>query len=330
MLIRVPDYYDKFRCLAGACPHSCCEKWEVVVDEDTVRRYASVSGALGEKLRAALKQDAEGDFCFSLNGGRCPFLDGENLCQIHRELGQEATSLTCREHPRFTEDYGAFREITLSASCPAANDLLLGSTAPLGFVEWEADEPGEEADEWIAFLLPTRARMLALLADRTTPLDRRLAALLTYAVGVQELLDDEQPEDWEEVPIPDGEHGVHLPAAAWDALTELEALEADWHDLLEQAKTTAPAGEEELLERIAAYFAFRYLLKAINDGDLLSRAQLVVLAVAVVSHLAGVCGLGEALRRFSCEIEHSDENVERLLEQFRQDPALWPETFLER
>ncbi|MBE6996477.1 MAG: flagellar protein FliB, partial [Ruminococcaceae bacterium] len=140
MLIRVPDYYDKFRCLAGACPHSCCEKWEVVVDEDTARRYLSVPGALGEKLRAELRCDADGDWCFPLNGGRCPFLDEENLCQIHRELGQEATSVTCREHPRFTEDYGAFREITLSASCPAANDLLLGSTAPLGFVEWETDE----------------------------------------------------------------------------------------------------------------------------------------------------------------------------------------------
>ena len=31
MLTRVPDYYEAFHCLAGACPHTCCEKWEVVV-----------------------------------------------------------------------------------------------------------------------------------------------------------------------------------------------------------------------------------------------------------------------------------------------------------
>jgi len=330
MLIRVPDYYDKFRCLAGACPHSCCEKWEVVVDEDTARRYLSVPGALGEKLRAELRCDADGDWCFPLNGGRCPFLDEENLCQIHRELGQEATSVTCREHPRFTEDYGAFREITLSASCPAANDLLLGSTAPLGFVEWETDEPGEEADEWLAFLLPIRERMLALLADRTAPLDRRLAALLTYAAAAQEVLDDERMEELERLLVPAAEGGVVLPGAAWDALAALEVLEGDWPDLLSRAKTAAPAGEEALLERIAVYFAFRYLLKAVNDGDLLSRAQFVVLSVCAAARLAGVCGLGEALRRFSCEIEHSDENVERLLEQFRQEPALWPEAFLDR
>jgi len=330
VLERVPDYYDRFRCLAGACPHSCCEKWEVVVDGDTARRYLSVPGELGEKLRAELRCDADGDFCFALNGGRCPFLDEENLCEIHRALGQEATSVTCREHPRFTEDYGAFRELTLSASCPAANDLLLGSTEPLRFLTRKTDEPDEEADEWLAYLLPLRERMLTLLADRTQPLEGRLASLLTYAAAAQEVLDDERMEELAHLPVPAAEGGVVLPDAAWDALAALEVLESDWHDLLEQGRTAPPVGEEALLERIAVYFAFRYLLKCVNDGDLLSRAQFVVLSVAVAARLAGVCGLGEALRRLSCEIEHSDENVERLLEQFRQEPALWPEAFLER
>jgi lysine-N-methylase len=81
-------------------------------------------------------------------------------------------------------------------------------------------------------------------------------------------------------------------------------------------------GEEERLERIAAYFLFRYLLKAVNDGDLLGRVQLCVLSVLTVEKLAAVCGLEEALRRFSCEIEHSDVNLDALLE------ALWQsETF---
>ena len=116
MQVRVPDYFDRFHCLAGACPHSCCVGWEVVVDEETARRYAAVPGPLGERLRSELKVDEEGDFCFPLHGGRCPFLDEENLCEIHRCLGQEATSLTCQEHPRFAEEYGPFREISLSAS----------------------------------------------------------------------------------------------------------------------------------------------------------------------------------------------------------------------
>ena len=65
------------------------------------------------------------------------------------------------------------------------------------------------------------------------------------------------------------------------------------------------------------YFAFRYLLKAVNDGDLLSRAELVVFAVLTVERLAPVCGLPEALRRFSAEIEHDNDNLDALLEAFR-------------
>ncbi len=79
------------------------------------------------------------------------------------------------------------------------------------------------------------------------------------------------------------------------------------------------------MERVAVYFAFRYLLKAVNDGDLLGRARLCVLAVLTVERLAAVCGLEEALRRFSCEIEHSEENLEAILDGFRWEETLAPQ-----
>lgn len=330
MLTRVPDYYEEFRCLAGACPHTCCEKWEVVIDEETARRYADVSGPLGEKLRRALKTDGDGDLCFPLNGGRCPFLDGENLCEIHRQLGEDATSVTCREHPRFIEDYGPFREVTLSASCPAANALLLGSDAPLTFLERETAEPVEEGDTWLEYLLPLRARMLALLEDRARPLRRRLADFLALAWEAQMRLDDgceerlpALAEGWRatEVEAQAGESALFPFALRF--LGTLEHLDADWPALLRQAETVRPVPQPELLlERIAVYFAFRYLLKAVNDGDLLSWAQLCVFAVLAVERLAAVCGLPEALRRFSCEIEHSNENLDALLQGFWQDEPL--------
>ncbi|MDY3282334.1 flagellin lysine-N-methylase [Dysosmobacter sp.] len=325
MLTRTPDYYSSFRCLAGACPHTCCAKWEVVIDPDTAGRYEAVPGPLGERLRAALVRDEDGDWCFPLQGERCPFLDGENLCEIHRQLGEAATSVTCREHPRFTEDYGPFREITLSASCPAANALLLGSEAPLTFREEGSME--EPADHDTALLLALRDRLLAVLADRRMPLRRRLERFLTAALAAQDALDT-----WDEDALsalaagelppepPRVEDGPGLFPDALGLLSGLEILEPDWRELLRQAET-APAAEvpEPLLERIAVYFAFRYLLKAVNDGDLLGQAQLCLLAVLTVERLAPVTGLGEALRRFSCEVEHDDGNLEALLEAFRQE-----------
>ena len=330
MLIRVPDYFENFHCLAGACPHSCCIGWEVVVDDSTAARYREVSGPLGDKLRAALRQDEEGDLCFPLDGGRCPFLDDENLCEIHRRLGEEATSVTCREHPRFTEDYGPFREITLSASCPAANSLLLGSESPLTFRTFETEEVGEEGDEWLEYLLPLRERLLDILRDRSRPLKARLASFLALALSAQACLDEDCPES-----LPQAEEAVLTPAAeglfpgALELLASLEVLDADWPALLERAEAAEPgAAPEALLERTAVYFAFRYLLKAVNDGDLLGRAELCVLAVLAVERLAAVCGLAEGLRRFSCEIEHDDGNLDALLEAFRWEEALSPGAFL--
>ena len=29
-----PPFYKRFRCMASACPDSCCVGWEVVVDDD--------------------------------------------------------------------------------------------------------------------------------------------------------------------------------------------------------------------------------------------------------------------------------------------------------
>ena len=67
------------------------------------------------------------------------------------QLGEAATSVTCRSHPRFIEDYGAFREITLSAACPEANDLLLGSRETLTFPSWEDEGSAEEADPCLLY-----------------------------------------------------------------------------------------------------------------------------------------------------------------------------------
>ena len=331
-MLRVPDYYEKFHCLAGDCPHSCCIGWEVVLDEETVERYRSVSGPLGEKLRDAMARDEEGDVCFPLNGGRCPFLDGENLCEIHKCLGEEATSVTCQSHPRFIEEYGQVREITLAASCPAANGLLLGSRAPLTFPVVEADgEPDEDSRPFFAL----RERALALLGDRTRPLGSRLRALLVLAGEAQAALDEGEDEALYALAEADpaGEPevtGEGLFPAALEVLEELEILGEDWLPLLAAGKSAPGLDLEEYapaLERICAYFLFRYFCKAVNDGDLLSRVQLALFGTLTAARLGSLCGLEEALRRFYREVEHSEENLEQLQEAFCFDGRLSPERF---
>ena len=331
---RVPDYYGDFRCLAGACPRNCCTGWEVVVDPATAARYRALPGPFGERLRAALRRDEDGEDCFPLRGGRCPFLDGENLCEIYRRLGEAATSDTCRAHPRFIEDYGPFREISLAASCPAACRLLLGSRAPLAFLEEEEPGGAEPGDPWLEPLLAVRGRMFRLLTARPRPLRRRLREVLELALAAQELLDEDRAEalpalaeSWTPGAAAPGA-GPGLFPEALDLLGELEILESDWPELLAAGKTAAPAPQDEaLLERLAAYFLFRYGLKAVNDGDLAGRIALCLLAVLTAERLAAVCGLEAASERFSREIEHDQENLDALQAAFWEDPRLSPARF---
>ena len=116
-------------------------------------------------------------------------------------------------------------------------------------------------------------------------------------------------------------------AAACRCLQDLKILEPDWLALLKRWKQTPglpgfDPQDPEKLERIAVYFAFRYLLKAVNDGDLLGRAQFCVLGVLVVERLSRFAGLPEALRLFSREIEHNEDNLDALLEHFWQTEGL--------
>lgn len=46
MKIVKPIYYKDFKCIAGACPDSCCQGWEVDADSDSLKYYASLDKSL--------------------------------------------------------------------------------------------------------------------------------------------------------------------------------------------------------------------------------------------------------------------------------------------
>lgn len=322
---RVPDYYDRFQCLAGQCPHSCCELWEVVLDEDTAARYRAAEGELGQRLRGAM-ETVEGEVCFPLRGGRCPFLDGENLCEIHRAMGEEATSLTCRSHPRFIEEYEGLAEVSLAISCPAANDLLFSLSGPLTYVEID---DGDTAAEDPLFYL--RGELFALLWGEGT-LKERLKRLLALGIAAQSIMDDGEDAllcslSAEDAAPPDWAGEEELFPAAAEFLGELEILGPDWAELLNAPAPLELDSHADALSRLCGYFLFRYVCKAMGDGDVLGKIQLAVLAVLTAAHYGGGIGIPEAARLFSREIEHSEENLQALAEGFCLDQRLTLERF---
>lgn len=330
MELHLPNYYEEFRCLAGACPHTCCAWWEVPVDERSAAFYRTVPGELGQALRSALTADEEGEACFCLTGGKCPFLAQEGLCSLQRRWGEAGIPAICREHPRFTYDYGPVREVGLCASCPEAARLILAEDFSLSVENLSRKETGE-ADPLLLPLLSAREAALALLRV-DAPLSQRLQAILLLANDLQNALDEDAPgalalvcDAWAGAfPLLEG---VSLPPRreslqkVLSCLSKLEILQPDWPGLLSAAAVQPEPSRppEEAGARCAAYFLYRHWLRALNDGDLLSWCELAVVGTAAAGAMAPLVdgGFPEAFRRFCLEVEHSQPNLDAF-----QD-ALW-------
>lgn len=300
-----PSYYEKFRCIAAACPDSCCQGWDVVIDADTEAYYQTVEGDLGERLREALYTDADGDRVFRLaEEKKCPFWAADKLCDIHRTLGEERLCETCARFPRLTMEYAAFTEHTLALACPEAARLILeGEDAYRDFTLTDAAGCEDYSAEEMTFLLKTR-RDAAEILRGDLPLGDRLDQLLRHAAAAQEALTGESA------------YGMTY-GAFLDLLTELDYIGEDHRAMIAACRGFQPdlSADEAALTRLSLYYIYRYLLAAVDTLDVLSAIQFAVYSVLTVAALAQRHGMtiAEAAQLYSKEIEQSYENMERLL-----------------
>lgn len=328
MRTRKPAYYDEFQCLAGKCPDSCCKEWEVEIDNRTTAYYRSLPGALGDSLRAVLKDDPQWGTVMTIQDGRCPMWRTDGLCRIQAELGHDALCKTCREFPRLQHDYGTFRELGLELSCPEAARLILTSPAAPFIAE---EIPGGDAPDYdedaMAILLQTRAEALKILEHPDYSVTEALTLLLYYGYQAQALLDgDEAPDFHPELllreakfmAIPDGEE------ALVDFFKELEILNPEWHTRLSTPLPVVPWAKE--LRNLARYFIERYWLQAVSDYDLVSRVKLAVVSCILVHLLGG--DVIQTAQSYSKEIENSDENVDAILDATYTHSALTDQRLL--
>lgn len=346
MLIRKPDYYDRFQCAMGACHDTCCAAWDIVIDEEHAAFYHELSGELGERIRSSMREDEDGNLCFSVDGGHCPLLTASGLCSIQLELGEERVCDTCRSHPRFIEEYGSFREMVLAASCPAAIKLILSADAAFETeMSEEAEFTCEDVDEkLLRALLPCRERAFELLNRSEWTWAQRLRVLLLFgselqlalcADGADALRD--LAEWWEEVDI----KRMEMPASDADAvratrrrcvklLDELEVLDESWaKDIaaVEVREDTCPVSED-LERRWAYYLLWRWFLRADFDGDIYGKLALPVLSILTLRELSRGEDWQEWARRWAKEVEHSAENLNALYDAVCTEPELAPDRLI--
>lgn len=302
-----PDYYRFFSCVGGVCRHNCCIGWEIDVDEETLRRYEAMEGALGDRLRREI--DYGGTPHFRLGAGeRCPFLNQRNLCDLILERGEDALCEICAEHPRFRNHLPGRVEIGLGLCCEAAGRLILGWKEPVSLISSEEIPEGDE-------LIALRDRGVALLQDRTHSIFERLETFNRFF----------------------GIDGRTFDLSSYcDFLLSLERLDETWTRLLTRVREGASSADWEAFrahmadretepEQFAVYLAYRHLAPAWDEEEFGARVRFVFdgacffcCAAAVLFSQNGGFSFEDGVelaRLFSSELEYSEENMERILER---------------
>jgi lysine-N-methylase len=309
MKIIKPIYYKDFKCIAGECPDSCCQGWEVDADEESLAYYHTLNPSLEIKQRIdrVLSKDEFDNTIFTLAPKkRCPFLNDENLCDMHIAIGGEHTPFTCRTFPRFIHDFGAVREIGISFSCPVAADMMYHIDGHLRFEEEMTDElPTLNDIDAMTYIKLRKARQQAFdILEADEHITKRLVKLLDLGQTLQNELGAYE-EGGDEIAFADVFHNPEL-------------INPEWRDKVNNIviKDIENSAENE---NIAAYFIFKYFLDAVFDLDILSKIKMAVIGVLIHTYF------GEdawTVHLWSKETEHSQYNMDRYKKLLKEADCL--------
>lgn len=306
MKLITPSFYKNFKCIAGACPDSCCQGWEVDADEESLAYYKTLSGSLRARIDSVLDKDEFGNTIFRLaDKKRCPFLNQDNLCDMHIAIGGEHTPYTCRTFPRFINDFGGTREMGISFSCPIASDIMWNLTEDFDFVSEINSQPPSlnEIDAELYFkLLSYRKEAYSIVQDRKLEINKRLIRLLDYAAKIQRELDDYK------------EYASETDFFA--IFNHPEVINQEWTEKVKNHNTNPTFPNDKICENIAMYFLFRYFLTAVYDSDILSKVKMAVIGVLIPAYFGNDAW---TIHLWSKETEHSDINMERYKFELRNN-----------
>lgn len=199
MIYTYPDYYKKFSCIADKCPDTCCGKWQIVIDDDSLERYQEYDGDYRPELHRKVNWK-EGVFRHS-RSGKCAFLRDDMLCDLYIHMGKESLCTTCREYPRHTEEFENVREVSLSLSCPEVARILMNITDKVTFVTEEDDED-EVFDDFDYFLYSNlediREVILNVIQDRSVDIRSRIERVIQIGASAQRHYDEGDLVMWDE------------------------------------------------------------------------------------------------------------------------------------
>jgi len=304
MIYTCPDYYRKFKCISNKCPLSCCEGWEIEIDNNSIKNYKQIEGSFGNRVKSSINWN-EGTF--KQSNKRCAFLNDKNLCDIYIEKGEDMLCDTCKTYPRHIEVFDDEMESSLFLSCPVAAELILGNIDKVNFITTIDDkEDIIDEDFDILFYSPlkeSRSLIINILQNRKENIYIRMIKVLILAKEVQKLIDSNNIfeievflDKYKKNEIASrylnkaiSEYRCYentFPSKLLSLLFELEVLDENWtgdlecweeilsnKEILREYKNTVTEVE---LEQMMVYYVFSYYCMAVYDNDALSKIKMAI------------------------------------------------------
>ena len=301
MKLYAPEYYKNFVCIANKCRHSCCIGWEIDVDRDTAKKYASLNKGYGLEIQKSVIGCVTPHFKLKKDD-RCPHLNENGLCKIILNLGEDYLCHICREHPRFYNYTTLGKEVGLGLSCEEACRIILSSDNYGNFVDLGEICEDEKAVDTPNFdAISHRKAIFEILENRSVPYSQRLQKISeNYGVSPANIPDD-----------------------AWiSTLDSLEYLDNSHKELFAcySSAITDPKDLEIYFERALAYFIFRHC--SISEDESEFRAALGF-SLFCQQLLASICKNTQSFKEIcdfariiSEELEYSEDNTEAIKTEF--------------
>lgn len=351
MKLRVPNYFNEFKCIASECEDTCCAGWEIVIDDESYDKYMKVSGDFGDCLRSRIVK-SDGENIFLLNNGNCSFLNDKKMCELYINLGEESLCYTCQQFPRCTEEFLNLREVGLSLSCPEATRIILRKPENVTFELSDLEEDYEEYDsgileEVLEDFLECRNLIFQLANKKNLDFGSRLSLILKFTKEIQNKIDlgdmDEIGEvisDYKDEKILEEIMEEILEAKnKWSEKYNLLSKYFKVYKEIKHINSNDPLGlkngfkylegNEELyfnkhrefnkyyeknsykFLNIFVYFVFRYFMKGIFDYDLSAKIKLAIISTLMIKELSVV--------RFMDKGEFSEEDMVEVSRIYSKD-----------
>lgn len=307
MKLIAPDYFEKFKCLADKCVHTCCKGWEIDIDEKTMSFYETVEGKLGERLKKGIEKDEFGTPHFVLDRDeRCPFLNKTGLCDIYSELGEACLCQICYDHPRFRDFYEDRTEIGLGLCCEAVGRLIFEREEKTALVVLDDDGKEESISEKTKEMYALRDKVFSAVQNREKTIPERIEDMLSL---IGEAYTPKTPQE------------------QFDLYSSLERLSEERDEAYKKILTLSEgdvkdvlAEKETAFEQLLYYFVFRHMADGVDDGKYKERLLFCADSTYFVASLCAAAkkekgsltldDLTEYSRLFSSEVEYSDLNME--------------------